>query len=83
MKRKQKLLRQELSPLETNPETGLRPDQVAARKEKGWANLQIATAGKTEGEIIAKNLLTFFNLVFVVLAAAAGIILKQLEVKKA
>ena len=73
MERKKKLLRQEVPVLEADPEMGLTPVQVCERKEKGWANLQPATAGKTEGEIIAQNLFTFFNFVFVVLAVALAL----------
>ncbi len=73
MKRRKKLLQQEVPLLETDPEQGLTQDQVATRKENGWANIQSITAGKTEGEIIAKNLFTFFNFVFVVLAVALAL----------
>ena len=73
MKRQKNLLRQDIPVLETDPSTGLTQAEVLDRKEKGWANLQGLSAGKTEGEIIAKNLLTFFNLVFVVLAVALAL----------
>ena len=73
MKRQKHLLRQDISVLETDPNTGLTQAEVLDRKEKGWANLQTITAGKTEGEIVAKNLFTFFNLVFVVLAVALAL----------
>ena len=68
MARKKKLLRQPLEVLETAPQTGLSAEQVRRRTEKGWANGIPASASRTEGQIIAQNLLTFFNLVFVVLA---------------
>ena len=73
MKRQKHLLRQDIPVLETDPNTGLTQAEVLDRKEKGWANLQTITAGKTEGEIVAKNLFTFFNLVFVVLAVALAL----------
>ena len=73
MKRQKHLIRQDIPVLETDPNTGLTQAEVLDRKEKGWANLQTITAGKTEGEIVAKNLFTFFNLVFVVLAVALAL----------
>ena len=73
MKRRKKLLRQEIAVLEAAPETGLTQDQAAQRTEKGWANGQSISAGKTEWDIVAQNLFTFFNLVFVVLAVALAL----------
>ena len=73
MKRKKKVFRQEIAVLEAAPETGLTQAQAAARAEKGWANGLAKSAGKTEGDIIAENLFTFFNLVFVILAVALAL----------
>ena len=73
MKRRKKLLRQEMAVLEASPETGLTHQQAAKRAEKGWANGQSISAGKTEWDIVAQNLFTFFNLVFVVLAVALAL----------
>ena len=73
MKRRKKLLRQEVPVLEASPETGLTHQQAALRAEKGWANGQSISAGKTEWDIVAENLFTFFNLVFVVLAVALAL----------
>jgi cation-transporting ATPase E len=73
MKRRKKLLRQDIPVLEADPEKGLTRDQAAQRTEKGWANGQSISAGKTEWDIVAQNLFTFFNLVFVVLAVALAL----------
>ena len=55
--------------LETDPSRGLEEEQVTLRREKGWGNNCAESASKTEREIIAQQCLTFFNLVFAVLAA--------------
>ena len=60
--------RQPLDVLETDPAFGLNTAQVQERTEKGWANGIPANLSKSEFEIVAKNVLTFFNLVFVTLA---------------
>lgn len=73
MRREKKPSRQALPVLETDPTTGLTAAQVRERSEKGWANGMPASASKTEWSIIAENVLTFFNLVFVVLAVILAI----------
>ena len=60
--------RQPLPPTQTDPALGLTAAEVRERTEKGWANGTISSASRSEWQIIAKNLLTFFNLVFAVLA---------------
>ena len=52
---------------------GLTREEVAARMEMGLSNKAPVSLGKTEWEIIAQNLLTFFNLVFAVLAVVLAI----------
>ena len=52
------------------PEAGLTRAQVLERQENGLSNGAPVSAGRSEWEIIAGNLLTFFNLVFGVLAVA-------------
>ena len=60
--------RQDVEVLTSDPELGLTSEQAAHRAEAGWANIAPEGAGRTEQEIILSNILTFFNLVFVVLA---------------
>ena len=61
-------LRQEVAVLDADPQLGLTSAQVAERKTAGWINKAADSASRTEKEIILENCLTFFNLVFVVLA---------------
>ena len=61
--------RQEIERFDTDPEKGLTPLEVQHRQERGLTNREEKTALRSEGEIVAAHTLTFFNLVFVVLAA--------------
>ncbi len=47
---------------------GLTEEQVRERRERGLSNVPVEAPSKSTGQIIAGNLFTFFNLVFVVLA---------------
>lgn len=51
-----------------DPELGLTAVQASELMEHGLGNETVAASTKTIGEIIRENTLTFFNLVFVVLA---------------
>lgn len=73
MKRKRKVFRQEVAVLEAPPETGLTQEQATERATAGWSNGLAKSAGKTEWDIVAENLFTFFNLVFVILAVALAL----------
>ena len=50
------------------PLRGLSTQQAEALRAQGLSNQQSDTGGKTAGEIIRSNALTFFNLIFVVIA---------------
>ena len=52
-----------------DPETGLTAAQAARRMEAGLDNCEVASPTKTTWQIVRENVFTFFNLVFVVLAA--------------
>ena len=57
-------------PVETpDPDTGLTAAQAARRMEAGLDNREVASPTKTTWQIVRENTFTFFNLVFVVLAA--------------
>ena len=56
--------------VEADPDEGLSKDQVLERQKGGWANVQVSGPTRTEKEIVKENVFTFFNLIFVVLAAA-------------
>ena len=53
---------------------GLTSQQVAQRQKYGLRNITPASSTKTEGQIIKENVFTFFNLIFIVLAAALIIV---------
>ena len=54
--------------LQADPEQGLSTQQVEQRMNCGWGNDAGSGASCSERELILRNILTFFNLVFVVLA---------------
>lgn len=62
------IIRQDIPVFQADPEQGLTTQQAEARKAGGWANAADTGAGLTERQIILRNCLTFFNLVFIVLA---------------
>ena len=62
------VIRQDIPVLRADPDQGLTGQQAEARKAGGWANAADTGAGLTERQIILRNCLTFFNLVFLVLA---------------
>lgn len=51
-----------------NMETGLTQEQVQKYIQAGWTNRAVVSPSKSVPEIIRSNLLTYFNLVFAVLA---------------
>ena len=65
--------RQEVPVLETDPRQGLTTEQAALRSRCGWDNRTTDGTLRTEKQIILQNILTFFNLVFVVLAVVLAI----------
>ena len=56
--------------LEADPGQGLSKEQVLERQKGGWANVSVSGTTRTEKDIVKENVLTFFNLIFLVLAAA-------------
>ena len=60
--------RQDVEELSPAPEEGLTSHQALTRAQRGWANIAHDGPGRSEQEIILSNLLTFFNLIFVILA---------------
>ena len=67
-KRNKQPQREAVEEIHPSPERGLTQTQAQRRKELGWGNAVPDTAGRSEWEIILQNILTFFNLVFIVLA---------------
>ena len=60
--------RQPVEPCSPDPAQGLTQEQVRQRLSKGWNNKVNDRAARTEGQIILENCMTFFNLVFIVMA---------------
>ncbi len=56
--------------LQTNITTGLTSAEVSTREKNGLINRLPPSNTKTEGRIIRENTFTFFNLIFLILAAA-------------
>ena len=57
-----------IAPLETDPELGLTAAQAQERLEGGWGNLPVEPPGASVRQIIAKNVFTYFNFLFFLLA---------------
>ena len=68
MKTEHILHRTAVERLDPDPQLGLTEDQARQRLEGGWSNLSPKSVSRTQQEIIAANCLTFFNLVFGILA---------------
>ena len=60
--------RQSLEPCRPDPEEGLSRDAVVLRLRTGWGNKVHDRSKRTEKQIILSHCMTFFNLVFIVLA---------------
>ena len=56
-----------------DPAQGLSREAVARRIEGGWANRTPEAAGASEKDIILRNVFTFFNLIFVIMAVILAI----------
>ncbi|MGN0313660.1 MAG: cation-translocating P-type ATPase, partial [Fusicatenibacter sp.] len=53
---------------QANISTGLSQKQVQERVSNGWKNTSIRPESRTIGKIIKSNLLTYYNLIFAILA---------------
>ena len=60
--------RREIPVLEADAETGLSAAQAQERLDGGWGNAPVESPGASVREIIAKNVLTYFNFLFFLLA---------------
>ena len=60
--------RQPVPGADPDPAYGLTQEQVRLRMENGWDNRVSSGALRSEGQIILRHCVTFFNLIFVVLA---------------
>ena len=60
--------RREMPLLHPTADKGLTSTQAKALAEAGWDNRSVASPTKADKQIVRENLLTYFNLIFVVLA---------------
>ena len=60
--------RQELPVVSPDPQQGLSQKDAQMRLSAGWGNRVNDSAVRTEGQIILENCLTFFNLIFIIMA---------------
>lgn len=72
MKQKSKLphlrVYRQIPMLQADPAEGLSPQEIKLRQSNGLSNIMPPSNTKSEGQIIKENVLTFFNLIFLVLA---------------
>jgi len=61
-------LRRVITEVCASPEKGLTAAQAAERLENGYGNIAVEPPTKTVGQIVRSNLLTYFNIVFFLLA---------------
>ena len=66
-------IRQDVPVVNPDPALGLSDEEVLLRQSRGWANGLVQSAARTEKQIVLEKILTFFNLVFVVLAAVLAL----------
>ena len=59
---------------EAQPEQGLSTRQAEERAQAGWDNRPIEPPGKTVGEIVRSNVLTYFNMLFFLLAVCVIVV---------
>ena len=64
----------DLPVVEAPVDQGLTSQQVVQRQKYGLRNITPASNTKTEGQIVKEKVFTFFNLIFIVLAAALIIV---------
>ena len=68
-KESQPMVRQPIEVINPDPQEGLRLEEAKHRLNSGWGNKVNDRALRTEGQILLENCLTFFNLIFIIMAA--------------
>ena len=66
--------RQEMPLLKPSAEKGLTSAQADALVEAGWDNRPVESPTKSDKQIIRENILTYFNLIFAVLAVCLALV---------
>ena len=69
-KKKEAAQKQPLTPAHPEAAWGLSEAEVREREEKGYINTPVSSPTKTVGQIVRSNIFTYFNLIFILLAAA-------------
>ncbi|MBQ8768712.1 MAG: cation-translocating P-type ATPase [Oscillospiraceae bacterium] len=67
-KKQPEVICRDVAVVEADIDIGLTGEQARERAVKGWSNGMPQSASKTEKEIVLEKCLTFFNLVFIILA---------------
>ena len=67
-KKQPEVIRRDVAVVEADVQLGLTTEQARVRTVNGWSNGMPQSASKTEKEIVLEKCLTFFNLVFIILA---------------
>jgi len=67
-KNQTEIIRRDVQVVEADAQLGLTAEQVKERALNGWSNGMPQSASKTEKEIVLEKCLTFFNMVFIILA---------------
>lgn len=65
---------QKIAPIETDAACGLTAEQVRLRAENGYRNDPVEPPIKTTKQIIRDNVLTYFNILFFILAACVALV---------
>lgn len=63
-----KIHRLPIESVKVDPKRGLTCHQAQLRRSRGWGNVTSSDQSRSVGQILLQNFVTFFNLVFVVLA---------------
>ena len=70
----EKVVRGEIQRVVPDYRVGLNPEQIRIREENGWTNDEVAPPGLTTKEIVHNNIFTYFNLIFIILAACLAVV---------
>ncbi|NLB16445.1 MAG: HAD-IC family P-type ATPase [Clostridiales bacterium] len=66
---KEELQRTELPVIEAGYAEGLTSAQAEERSAAGWSNVQVDSPVKTVGRILLDNIFTYFNIIYIIIAA--------------
>ncbi|MBQ9468053.1 MAG: HAD-IC family P-type ATPase [Clostridia bacterium] len=61
-----------------DPAVGLTQEEAALRKKNGWSNVSSSSGGRSAGQIVVKNVFTFFNCILFAIAVVFAIFITYL-----